>query len=147
MPYKKSVSDNWESNKPLISVSRFTTCRIPDNTRNWRRDSRQWVNCMTTPASKSTFKSTGTTFMAHSHIFSDCDCVSYRSIAWDGLYGCQWYCSESLTSISGNLIQKRSYTQEKNAPCEWAIKVWLRNGHTCCVIFTLWENGSCSNVK
>ena len=34
-------------------------------------------------------------------------------IAWNGLYGCQWYCSDCKTAISRNLSQKRSRTSCK----------------------------------
>ena len=37
---------------------------------------------------------------AHSHgaIFSECDCFFFY-IIWNGLYGCQWYCSYCKTAI------------------------------------------------
>ena len=147
MPCKKSVSDKTESNKPLINVSRCTTCRIQSNMRNWRRGSRQWVNYRTTPASKSTFKSTGTKLMPHSHgtIFSECDCVFY--IAWNGLYGCQWYCSDRATSISSNLIQKRSCTQKKTRTVWMGHKSLTPQWTYMLYPFYAVEKGLGSNVK
>ena len=55
---------------------------------------------------------------SHGAIFNDCDCVFlYRMyifyIACNGLYWCQWHCSDCAPAIFSNLIKKRSRTQKK----------------------------------
>ena len=46
-------------------------------------------------------------------------------IAWSGLYGCQWYYSDSATVIFSNLIQKGSRTHKK-CTVWMGLKVWLQ---------------------